>query len=293
MRILVVGRSGQLAEALLETSGHEIVALGRPDLDLARPETVAAAIDAARPEAIVNAAAYTAVDKAETDEAAATAVNAGAGHLAAAASRLGLPFIHVSTDYVFDGQASRPYREDDPVAPLGAYGRSKRAGEVAVLEAMPHAAIVRTAWVFHHGGANFLRTMLRLAETRDEVGVVADQRGAPTYSADLAAALIAMIERMTADGAAAPRGLFHATGSGETTWHGFAAAIFAGAARRGLKVPALKAITTADYPTPARRPAYSVLDCARLEADFGLRLPHWQDAVERCLTRLIGPPHES
>ncbi|MBL9011233.1 MAG: dTDP-4-dehydrorhamnose reductase [Alphaproteobacteria bacterium] len=292
MRILVAGRSGQLAEALRETPGHEIVALGRPDLDLTRSETIAAAFDAARPEAVINAAAYTAVDKAETDEAAAMAVNAGAGRLAAAASRLGLPFIHVSTDYVFDGRASRPYREDDPVAPLGAYGRSKRAGEIAVLEAMPQAVIVRTAWVFHHGGANFLRTMLRLAETRDEVGVVADQRGAPTYAPDLAVALVAMIERMKADGTAAPRGLFHATGSGETTWHGFAAAIFAGAARRGLKVPALKAIATADYPTPARRPAYSVLDCARLEADFGLRLPQWQDAVERCLTRLIGPPHE-
>jgi dTDP-4-dehydrorhamnose reductase len=286
MRILVAGASGQLARALVDAAAgrHTVTALGRPQLDLKDPGSIDRAVAATAPDAIINAGAYTAVDKAESEEAEATAVNAGSGDLAAAAAKRGVPFLHVSTDYVFDGTNPRPYREDDPVAPLGAYGRSKLAAEEAVAAADPKALTLRTAWVYHHEGANFVRTMLRLAETRDELNVVADQIGCPTYAADLAQALLTLAEVRVADGQTGPAGVFHLAGSGETSWFNFASAIFAGAAKRGFKVPGkVNAIPTSGYPTPAARPANSRLDCAHIENAYGVRLPEWPDALERCL----------
>lgn len=285
MRILVAGADGQVSRALAEqATAHEIVRAGRPELDITRPDSVRAAMERVAPQVVINAAAYTAVDLAESDAANCFAVNAdAAGHLAEAAAKAGAAFIHLSTDYVFDGTKDAPYVEDDLTAPLGVYGRAKLAGEEAVRAAHPGAIIVRTAWVFHHTGTNFVRTMLRLAETRDEVGVVKDQLGCPTYASDLAAALLAIAERPETPG------IFHAAGGGETNWHGVASAIFAETARRGLKTPRLKAITTAEYPTPARRPANSRLDGTKLAMVYGQCLPDWRDGLKRCLDRLLEP----
>jgi dTDP-4-dehydrorhamnose reductase len=288
--ILVAGKTGQLARCLVEVArlrGTALVAMGRPELDLSQPDALAQAVEARAPRAIVNAAAYTAVDKAEAEPALAMAVNRdGAGALAAAAARLGVPFIHVSTDYVFDGRNNVAYVEEDAPAPLGAYGRSKLEGEAAVRAACPAAVILRTSWVYSPFGQNFVTTMLRLAETRDTVRVVDDQHGAPTAAADLADAILDLIDRMTEAGGRHVAGVYHLTPAGETTWHGFAAAIFAGWARRGRRVPALEAITTAQYPTAARRPANSRLDCSKVARVFGLRLPPWRSSLERCLDEL-------
>ncbi|MCQ4161237.1 dTDP-4-dehydrorhamnose reductase [Roseomonas sp. GC11] len=294
MKVLVAGRLGQVAQALLRAlppDGHEVVALEPPELDLTSRESIAAAVAAAKPDLVVNAAAYTAVDKAESDAALAYAVNRdGAGWLAAEAAAIGVPFVHFSTDYVFPGEQGAPYRETDPTSPLGVYGASKLEGEQAVLAANPRSVILRTAWVCSPDGHNFVRTMLRLAATRDEVGVVADQHGAPTFAADLAAAVRAMAPALVAAPAGDARfGVFHLTGMPHTTWHGFAEAIFAGAAARGHKVPRLKAIATADYPTPARRPADGRLDCAKLAAVHGFAAPDWRLALSDTLDTLIGP----
>ena len=286
MRVVVIGRHGQLARALAERGGDgiEIVTLARPEIDLADPASLTAPILAAKPDAIVNAAAYTAVDKAEQDSALAETVNGTApGVIAEAAARLGVPFVHVSTDYVFAGDSARPYREDDPVGPQGAYGRSKAAGEAAVAASGADYAILRTAWVYAGEGANFMRTMLRLAIDRDEVRVVADQWGSPTFSGDLADAILSMLAAWPANGV---RRVYHATGGGSTSWAGFAEAIFAEAAAQGLPSAEVVPIGTADYPTPARRPAMSVLDGARLAEDFGIALPPWRDA----LTALFADP---
>lgn len=276
MKLLVIGRQGQLARALAARA-NDVTVLARPEIDLARPDTLTAPILAARPDAIVNAAAYTAVDRAEEEPALADAVNGMApGVIAAAAATLGVPFVHVSTDYVFAGDAARPYREDDPVAPQGAYGRSKAAGEAAVAASGADHAIVRTAWVYAAQGSNFLRTMLRLARDRDEVRVVSDQQGSPTLADDLADGILAMLARWPAAGL---RRTYHLTNSGSTSWAGFAEAIFAEAARHGLPAARVVPIATADYPTPARRPAMSVLDGSRLAADFGLAPRPWREAL--------------
>jgi dTDP-4-dehydrorhamnose reductase len=290
--ILVAGKTGQLARCLDAEARRRriaLVALGRAELDLVRPESIAPAVAAHAPRAIVNAAAYTAVDKAEAEPALAMAVNRdGAGALATAAARLGVPFIHVSTDYVFDGCKDAPYREEDTPCPLGAYGRSKLEGEAAVRAACPGAIVLRTSWVYSPFGQNFVRTMLRLAATRERVQVVDDQHGAPTAAADLAAAILDLAERLSAP-AMNERdtcGIYHLAGAGETTWYGFAEAIFAGWARRGHRVPALEPITTAQYPTPAWRPANSRLDCSKIARVYGLRLPAWQRSLERSLDEL-------
>jgi dTDP-4-dehydrorhamnose reductase len=294
-RVLVAGREGQLARALATTfagAGWTVAALGRPALDLAGPVgAVAGAVRAEAPDLVVNAAAYTAVDRAEAEPAAAMAVNRdGAAALAGAAAAVGAPVLHVSTDYVFDGAKGEPYTEDDAPAPTGAYGRSKLEGEAAVLAANPRSAVLRTSWVCSATGHNFLRTMLRLAaEGREEVSVVDDQRGAPTFAADLAAAMLAVAPRLVASPAGdAAFGVFHLSGAPDTTWHGFAAAIFAGAAARGHRAPALRAIPTAAYPTPARRPADSRLDCSRIAAVHGVHRPDWRPALGRCLDELLG-----
>ena len=243
---------------------------------------------AARPDVIVNAAAYTAVDKAEAEEALTLRVNGeGAGHVAEAAARLGAPLLHLSTDYVFDGALDRPYREDDPTAPTGSYGRSKLAGEKEVAARCENSVILRTAWVYSPFGANFVRTMLRLNETRDEVGVVADQRGNPTSALDIADALIAIAARIRDDSSPRLRGVFHMTGSGEATWADFAEAVFKEAEARGRRPTRVKRIATADYPTPARRPANSRLDNEKLARVYGVRLPDWRRSVEACCARLL------
>jgi dTDP-4-dehydrorhamnose reductase len=292
MRIAVTGTKGQLARALLERAGGaEIVLLGRPDLDLEELATMRPALAAARPDIVVNAAAYTAVDQAESEPEAAHAVNAlAAGEVAAAARALGAPVIQISTDYVFDGSCERPYREDDPVAPLGIYGASKLAGEQAVVAAQPDHVVLRTAWVYSPFGKNFVRTMLMLGETRQEVTVVADQRGCPTAALDLADAILAVAGRLVGERDNADlRGTFHAVGGGETTWAGFAEAIFADAARLGRPGVRVRPIMSQDYPTPARRPANSRLDCAKLQRIYGLSLPPWRSTLPGCVARLIRP----
>jgi dTDP-4-dehydrorhamnose reductase len=293
LRVLVAGREGQLARALLPAfagAGWTAAARGRGSLDLAGPAAaVEKAVRAEAPDLVVNAAAYTAVDRAESELDAALAVNRdGAAALAGAAAAVGAPVLHVSTDYVFDGAKGEPYAEGDPPAPIGAYGRSKLEGEAAVMAANPRSLVLRTSWVCSATGQNFLRTMLRLAETRDEVSVVDDQRGAPTFAADLAAAILAMAPRLVASPAGDPAfGVFHLGGAPDTTWHGFAAAIFAGVAARGRRAPVLRAIPTSAYPTPTRRPADSRLDCARIAAVHGVRRPDWRPALERCLDELL------
>jgi dTDP-4-dehydrorhamnose reductase len=290
MRIAVSGSKGQVATSLIERAGRqvEVVALGRPAFDLTDRAAVLAGLEAARPDVIVNAAAYTAVDKAEAEEALALRVNGeGAGHVAEAATRLGVPLLHLSTDYVFDGALDRPYREDDPTGPTGAYGRSKLAGEKEVARRCQDSVILRTAWVYSPFGANFVRTMLRLNETRDEVGVVADQRGNPTSALDIADGLIAIAARVKDDPAPALRGIFHMTGSGEGTWADFAQAVFGEAEARGRRPTRVKPIATADYPTPARRPANSRLDKEKLARVYGLRLPEWLPSVAACCARLL------
>lgn len=290
MRILVTGRQGQLACCLADRSNgaHEIVAVGRPELDIEKRETIAAAIAKYRPDVLVNPAAYTAVDRAETEEDAAFAVNAlGAENAAAAAADTGLPIIHISTDYVFAGDKPSPYVESDPTDPAGAYGRTKLEGERRVLAANPRSVVLRTAWVFSAYGGNFLKTMLRLAGERDSLRIVADQHGTPTYGPDIAAGVIAVADRMVADRDGDWPGIYHMVAHGETSWAGFAEAIFAASRDRGGAFADVVPITTAEYPTPARRPANSRLDTKRFEAAFGHQLPNWQDGVLRCLGALV------
>ncbi|KPH81496.1 dTDP-4-dehydrorhamnose reductase [Bosea vaviloviae] len=292
MRIVVTGREGQVARALVERAagaGAMLVAVGRPELDLERPETIGPALAAARPDVIVNAAAYTAVDLAESAEATALAVNgAGAGEVAAAASRLGVPVIQISTDYVFDGGLGRPYREDDATGPISAYGRSKLAGEQAVAAATPDHAILRTAWVYSPFGRNFVRTMLRLGTERSEVGVVADQIGSPTSALDIADAVLAVARNLVErPDDAALRGIFHMAAQGEASWAEVAEAAFADAKAAGRKPVQVKRIATSDYPTPARRPANSRLDGARLASIHGVSLPHWRGSLTTCVARLL------
>ena len=294
MRIAVTGRTGQVVTSLIErgtAAGHEIVPLGRPELDLASASeaSVFRTLAMARPDVIVSAAAYTAVDKVESEPELALAVNAeGAGKVAAAAALLGVPVVHLSTDYVFAGTKRDPYGEADPTGPQGVYGASKLAGEGAVLSAQPNAAILRTAWVYSPFGANFVKTMLRLAESCDEVGVVADQFGNPTSALDIADGVLAVAANLCASEAAALRGVFHMTGSGETHWAGFAEAIFAASAARGGSAARVRPITTADYPTPAHRPGNSRLDCSKLHQFHGIRLPEWQASLMPVIDRLLG-----
>jgi len=295
MRLIVTGAQGQVARALAErgpAAGVEIVCVARPDLDLAKPESVAPALGDAAGDAIVNAAAYTAVDKAESDEAAALAVNRdGAEAVARVARSRGLPLLHLSTDYVFDGRLKRPYREDDEVRPASAYGRSKLAGERAAMAANERTIVLRTSWVYSPFGSNFVKTMLRLAKTRDEIGVVADQRGAPTSAFDIADALI-VVARAAIAGGDRHKGVFHMTGAGEATWADFAAAIFEESARLGGPTARIRPIGTADYPTPAKRPANSRLSNAKFIKTFGHELPEWRGSLKACVARLLAGERE-
>jgi len=291
MRIAVTGRSGQIARSLIDRGaavGHEVIALARPALDLSVPASIAPALEAAAPDLIVSAAAYTAVDRAEDEREQAFAVNgAGAGAVAEAARGLGVPLIHISTDYVFDGMLDRPYAESDPTGPTGVYGGSKLAGEQAVLAAHgDNSAILRVAWVYSPFGANFVKTMLRLAAEREELGVVADQIGNPTSALDIADGVLRVAENLAKDGAPTLRGPFHMTAGGEASWADFAEAIFAASAAQGGPSATVRRIGTADYPTPARRPANSRLDSSRIAVAHGVALPPWQHALEEVVTRL-------
>lgn len=287
--ILVTGGTGQLASALAAAATVPICRLGRPAFDFDRPESIGAAFHQANPRLVVNAAAYTAVDASEKDEAAAYRANRdGPAELARLCAAAEIPLIHVSTDYVFDGAKGEPYVETDPVAPQCVYGASKLAGERAVLDACPRAVVLRTSWVYAPTGRNFVRTMLTLAKTRDRLGVVADQKGCPTTAEDLATAILAIAARIAGTGwQDTYAGVFHAAGTGWTTWHGLASAVFAEAARHGASVPKVDPITTADYPTPAKRPADSRLDCARLAAVFGARLPEWRPSLARTIDAMF------
>jgi len=291
MRIAVTGQSGQVVLSMLERApeGVAVIPLGRPRLDLERLETIASALAACKPDVIVNAAAYTAVDLAESQEETARLVNgAAAGEVAKAAATLGIPVIQISTDYVFDGSLGRPYREDDAVAPISAYGRGKLEGERSVAAATSNHAILRTAWVYSPFGKNFVRTMLRLAQTRDEVGVVADQVGCPTSALDIADAIFAVARNLVElPHEPALRGTFHMAAQGEAVWADVAARIFAERELLGGTPVRVKRIMTSDYPTPARRPANSRLDSSRLAETHGVRLPEWQGALATCVRRLL------
>ncbi len=290
MRLLVTGVNGQVARALREAprrADAELVFLGRPQLDLDRPETLATAVADVAPDVVLSVAAWTAVDAAESHRDAAFRANADApGELALAARRRGAPVLHLSTDYVFDGTKPAPYAEADPTGPATVYGASKLAGEQAVAAAQPDSLVLRTAWVHAPWGSNFVRTMLRLAEARDEVSVVRDQRGAPTYAPDIAESLLRLAEAACAH--RGPFGTFHMSGAGETTWADFASAIFEGSAARGGPCARVRPIPTADYPTAAPRPLNSRLDCSALARAWGLSLPHWRDGLQRGLDALVG-----
>ena len=286
--ILVTGGTGQLAAALARAGGERVHRVGRPEFDFDRPDTLGDVFDGTRPALVVNAAAWTAVDAAEAaPEAAARANRDGPAALAWLCGKAGVPLIHVSTDYVFDGQKGAPYAEDDPTNPTGVYGATKLAGEEAVLELCPRAVVVRTSWVYAAEGRNFLRTMLAASRRADRLRVVADQRGCPTSADDLAAALLGIADRALAGWSEEFRGLFHACGTGETTWHGFAEAIFAAAARHGVASPVVEPIATADWPTHARRPADSRLDCGRLARVFGHGLPPWRESLGRTVDEIF------
>jgi dTDP-4-dehydrorhamnose reductase len=288
--ILVAGQTGQLASALVVLAGQRrlpLVAIGRPELEMTNAGSIEKVVETHSPCAIVNAAAYTQVDKAESEPDLAFKINCdGAAYLAQVAARLNVPFIHVSTDYVFDGNKPTPYDEDDDASPLNVYGRSKWQGETAVLRAYPAAIILRTSWIYSPYGQNFVKTMLRLSKTHDHIRVVDDQHGAPSSARDLAQAILQIIEQIEGGAAKYQGGIYHLTAAGETTWYGFASAIFADWAGRGWRVPTLEAITTADYPTPARRPHNSRLNCSKAAQVFGIRLPTWQQGIELCLDEL-------
>jgi dTDP-4-dehydrorhamnose reductase len=287
--ILLFGARGQVGHelsGLARARGVALTALGRDEADICDADAVNARVAATRPSLIVNAAAYTAVDKAESERDAAERGNVwGPRVLARAAHSAGVPLVHISTDYVFDGTKPGPYVESDPIAPIGAYGATKAAGETAVREAAPAHVILRTAWVYGAHGANFLKTMLRLAAERDEVRVVADQRGCPTATLDIAEAILAVHASIAAG--KTPWGTYHFAGTGATTWHGFAEEIVARQAEFTGKRPPVRAIATSDYPTPAKRPANSELDSSLFANTFGYRAAPWQDRTRDVVAALF------
>jgi len=293
MRVLLTGARGQVgAELARALEGRaEVIAHDRASLDLSDPDAIRARVREARPAVIANAAAYTAVDRAESEPDAARAANALApGILAEEARRAGALLVHYSTDYVFDGTKIEPYVETDPTGPVSVYGRTKLEGERAIAASGCAHAILRTSWVYAPRGKNFLLTMLALAAKQREIRVVDDQRGAPTSAAQIARATVELLDGGVERIAAAP-GIYHATARGETTWFGFAQAIFDAWSRRAgasFMPPKVVPIPTSEYPTPARRPAYSVLSNAKLERTFGVRLPDWRQGLDEVLSALPG-----
>lgn len=283
MKILLTGASGQLGRCFQDRlpEGWQLHAFGSAELDIGNKSQVEEIVSSLKPDAIVNAGAYTAVDKAENEPELAAKVNTlGPENLALAARSVGAKLIHVSTDYVFDGQGNRPYLETDATHPLGVYGKTKLDGELAALAAYPDTVVVRTAWVFSEYGNNFVKTMVKLAETRDALGIVSDQRGCPTYAGDLAAALITLLK------VSAAGGVYHYSGDREVSWFEFADRIFdiAVAEERLEKKPTLNPMTTEQYPTPAQRPAYSVLDGEKIKS-LGVILSDWDTALKAIIRK--------
>ncbi|MGE8497206.1 MAG: dTDP-4-dehydrorhamnose reductase [Pseudomonas sp.] len=285
MNILLIGENGQVSRELKQTlaSQGQVTVRGSQQLDLARPEQIRQQVREIRPDLIVNAAAYTAVDQAESDRDLAFAINATApGILAEEAAMLGIPLIHYSTDYVFDGSKDTPYSEDDAPAPLGVYGQSKRAGEQAIQAVGGAHLILRTSWVYSLHGRNFLLTMQRLLQERESLSVVVDQIGAPTWAGTIAQTTAHIIQHWRND-QGGPWGTFHLTAQGEISWFGFASAIAEQLRLQGKPVAQLQAIPSSDYPTPARRPLNSRLDCSRLQREWFVQLPDWPSALLECL----------
>jgi dTDP-4-dehydrorhamnose reductase len=279
--ILVTGGSGQLARSIAAlAAGRDIRVVGRPDFDFDRPDSIAAVLRATAPSLVINAAAWTAVDAAETNADAATRANRdGPEIIARFCAEAGIPLIHVSTDYVFDGLKGAPYVETDATNPSGVYGATKRAGEVAVLAACSRAIVLRTSWVYADAGKNFVLTMLNAARKTNTLRVVADQHGCPTAAPALAEAILALADRLLAGWSAGYGGIYHAAGGGATTWHGLATAVFAEAARHGMEPPTIVPIATADWPTPVRRPPDSRLNCDKLARVFDISLPDWRNSL--------------
>jgi len=284
-KLLITGYKGQVGQCLVQLAqarGWTILAVDRDELDITCADTVVDTVKAFRPDVIINAAAHTAVDKAEVEVEAAFAINRdGPRHLAEAAQQVGAIMLHISTDYVFAGDKAGLYQENDLVAPQGVYGASKLAGEQAVAAACPHHFILRTAWVFGECGNNFVKTMLRLGAQRERLGVVADQLGGPTYAGDIAAALLTMAEQAL-DGKSDQWGVYHFSGEPHVSWHEFAKAIFLAAERYRIlhTLPIVDSISTSDYPTPAKRPANSRLDCGKIQDVFSIQPSNWQLALE-------------
>ncbi|TCP82031.1 dTDP-4-dehydrorhamnose reductase [Rhizobium sp. PP-F2F-G36] len=297
-RIVVTGRHGQVASALLDRAAVnadlDIIPLGRPELDLSDSGSIGPSVAAARPEIIVSAAAYTSIEQAEADEGLATLVNqTSAGVLGQVAAALGVPIIHLSTACVFDGTRSGGYAETDTVAPLSVYGRSKLGGERAIAYATADHAILRTAWVFSPFGSNFLKTMLRIAEGRDCVNVIADEFGTPTSAFDIADAILSVARNLLASDEPGLRGTFHMSGSGQTSWAGFAEEIFRASRARGGPFAAVNPIPSYTYSSAVERPANAELDCRKLKAMHGVAMPGWRPATERVIERLFNTMQEA
>ena len=292
MKVLVTGREGQVARCLAlrgeEQSDLELVFGARPELDLARPETIAPLIQSVRPDIVVSAAAYTAVDQAEDEPGLAFGVNgAGAGEVARSAASVGAPIIHLSTDYVFDGLLDRPYWEDDPTGPQGVYGASKLAGEKAVAASNPLSVILRTAWVYSPFGKNFVKTMLRLAGDRDEIAVVSDQWGSPTSALDIADGILHVVRHLADERSPERFGIFHLAGTGTTNWSGFAEKVMIASAENGGPRAVVRPILTAEFPTKARRPANSRLCTEKFARVYGWQAPQWGHSTEQTVLRLL------
>jgi len=285
MRILVTGSTGQLGFEVLSAfsqSGHEVIAPQRRELDLLNPEEAAESARRFEADWVINCAAYTQVDRAESEVEQAFVINRDSpAQLAAAVAGYGGRLLHVSTDFVFDGKQTRPYREEDEARPLGVYGRSKWEGEQAVRAAFPEAIILRTAWIYGVHGHNFVKTILRVAREGRPLRVVDDQFGSPTWAHDIAGVIRTLVQQHAS-------GTYHYTNAGNTSWHGFATAIIAGATETGfaLKTDCVEAIPTSGYPTPARRPPYSVLDTGKIQTLLTVRIPHWRDSLSRMLREL-------
>lgn len=291
-RFLVTGTHGQVAQSLhfraTKYDDIDIIAIGRPDLDLMNPESIEATFDLVQPDLVISAAAYTAVDRAESDEETAWSVNAGGPEtLARLSARHKIPLIHLSTDYVFDGTKSEPYTETDPASPLGVYGRTKWEGERRILERHDDVAVLRTAWVFSPFGRNFVKTMLQLSETRDSVSVVHDQIGNPTSALDIAEGVLSVARNLLGTSDSSIRGIFNMVSSDEASWADFAEQIFRVSRATGGPFASVRRITTAEYPTAAKRPRNSRLDCGKLSLLHGVQLPVWQHSTSEVVKALL------
>jgi len=296
MKILVIGNKGMLGRDLqsrLQNAGYILKGLDIDELDITRSGHILPLFEPFGPNLVINCAAYTAVDKAESEPELAFAVNKdGPANLADACKKLKIPLIHISTDYVFDGNAKRPYREDDPVDPLGVYGESKWEGEESVRSRLKEHLIVRTSWLYGIHGTNFVKTILRLAREEEELKVVADQEGCPTWTGDLSDAIVAMADPLSKDRSGTLWGTYHFCGSGTASWYDFARAIVQQALKReSLRALHLTPIATADYPTPAKRPKWSVLDCTKIERVFGIRPKQWREGLTLMLEELYTAPN--